>query len=71
MWIGCVAGALEESEYRHKLEKAGFTQIDIEHTRIYRTEDAREFLTENNINVDAVADQIDGKFASAFVRARK
>ena len=71
LWVGCVAGALEENEYRSKLAAAGFEQIDIEPTRIYRAEDAREFLAGQGIDVDAVAPQVDGKFMSAFVRAIK
>jgi ubiquinone/menaquinone biosynthesis C-methylase UbiE len=71
LWIGCVAGALEESEYREKLARAGFHGIDIEPTRVYRAEDAREFLSGAGLDVDAIAAQVDGKFRSAFVRARK
>src|SRR6202162_377888 len=71
LWVGCIAGALEENEYRGKLSGAGFEQIDIEPTRVYRTEDAREFLSGQNIDVDAIAPQVDGKFMSAFVRAVK
>jgi SAM-dependent methyltransferase len=71
LWIGCVAGALEESEYREKLANAGFEAIDMEPTRIYRVADAREFLAGAGIDADAVAPQVDGKFMSAFVRARK
>jgi arsenite methyltransferase len=71
LWIGCVAGALEESEYREKLAKAGFEAIDMEPTRIYRVDDAREFLVGAGIDADAVAPHVDGKFMSAFVRARK
>jgi len=70
-WVGCIAGALEENEYRSKLHAAGFTQIDIEPTRIYRAEDAREFLAGQGIDVDAIAPQVDEKFMSAFVRAIK
>jgi len=70
-WIGCVAGALEEQEYRTKLARVGFTDIDLEPTRIYRIEEAREFLTGRNIDVDTIAPQVEGKFMSAFVRARK
>ena len=70
-WVGCIAGALEENEYRGKLGAAGFEQIDLEPTRIYRTEDAREFLTGQGIDVDALAPQVDGKFMSALVRAVK
>jgi arsenite methyltransferase len=70
-WVGCVAGALEENEYRGKLAAAGFEQIEIEPTRIYRVDDAREFLSCSGIDVDAIAAQVDGKFMSAFVRAVK
>jgi arsenite methyltransferase len=71
LWVGCIAGALEENEYRAKLFAAGFDRIEIEPTRIYRIEDAREFLSGQNIDVDAIAPQVDGKFMSAFVRAVK
>jgi len=71
LWIGCVAGALEDSEYREKLAKAGFEEIDLEPTRVYRVDDAREFLAEAGIDADAIGPQVDGKFMSAFVRARK
>jgi SAM-dependent methyltransferase len=71
LWVGCVAGALEENEYRSKLASAGFENIEIEPTRVYRVEDAREFLSGQNIDVDAIAPQVDGKFMSAFVRAVK
>ena len=71
LWVGCIAGALAESEYRAKLLSAGFDSIEIEPTRIYRIEDAREFLSGQDIDVDAIAPQVDGKFMSAFVRAVK
>jgi arsenite methyltransferase len=71
LWVGCVAGALEENDYRGKLAAAGFENIEIEPTRIYRIEDAREFLCGQSIDVDAIAPQVDGKFMSAFVRAVK
>ena len=71
LWVGCVAGALEENEYRNKLTIAGFEQIEVEPTRVYKVEDAREFLSAKNIDVDAIAPQVDGKFMSAFVRAVK
>ena len=71
LWIGCVAGALQDDEYRAKLAKAGFEAIDLEPTRIYRTDDARDFLAGSGIDVDAIAPDVDGKFMSAFVRARK
>jgi SAM-dependent methyltransferase len=70
-WVGCIAGALEENDYRNKLVAAGFEQVDIEPTRIYRAEDAREFLAGQGIDVDAIAPQVDGKFLSAFIRAAK
>ena len=71
LWVGCVAGALNETDYRGKLSAAGFEQIKIEPTRVYRVEDAREFLSGQNINLDALAAEADGKFMSAFVRAVK
>ncbi len=71
LWVGCIAGALQDSEYTAKLAEAGFEAIDIEPTRIYRIEDARAFLTAEGIDVDAIAPQVDGKFMSAFVRATK
>jgi arsenite methyltransferase len=71
LWIGCVAGALDETAYREKLAKAGFGDIDLEPTRVYRAEDARELLAGVGLHVDAIAPQVDGKFMSAFVRARK
>ncbi len=71
LWVGCVAGAMEESEYRSKLAAAGFEQIELEPTRIYRVEDAREFLCGENIDVEAIAPQVDGTIMSAFVRAVK
>jgi len=69
LWIGCVAGALEEGDYRAKLGKAGFEVVDIEPTRVYRAEDAREFLSKAGEEFDLST--VDGKFMSAFVRARK
>ncbi len=71
LWIGCVAGALEEDEYRGKLGKAGFEAVGLEPTRIYRTEDVRELLDREGIDAAAIAPMVDGKFMSAFVRARK
>ncbi len=71
LWVGCVAGALEEMDYIKKLAKAGFDAIDVEPTRIYSIEDARQFLTGEGVDVDAVAPQVEGKFMSAFVRAKK
>jgi arsenite methyltransferase len=71
LWVGCVAGALEDVEYRSKLSTAGFERIEIEPTRIYRVEDAREMLSAGGIDVDAIASEVDGKFISAFIRAVK
>ena len=71
LWIGCVAGALEEQEYRDKLAKAGFDSIGVEPTRVYRAEDAREFLAAQGIDAESIAAQVDGKFMSAFVRAAR
>jgi SAM-dependent methyltransferase len=71
LWMGCVAGALEESAYRDKLGKAGFHDIEIVPTRIFRIEDANDFLAGAGLNVEALAPQMDGKFMSAFIRARK
>ena len=71
LWVGCVAGALEEFEYRDKLFSAGFENIDIEPTRIYKVEEARDFLSSAGLDVDKVAPLIEGKFMSAFVRATK
>jgi SAM-dependent methyltransferase len=71
LWMGCVAGALEESVYRDKLGKAGFHDIEIVPTRIYRIEDAKDFLAGAGLNVEALAPQMDGKFMSAFIRARR
>jgi arsenite methyltransferase len=71
LWVGCIAGALEEQEYRAKLEAAGFTDISLEPVREYNIEDARHFLTEAGIDVDRIAPDVDGKFMSAFIRATK
>lgn len=71
LWVGCVAGALEEFEYRDKLFNAGFENIDIEPTRVYKVEEARDFLSAAGFDVVKVAPLIDGKFMSAFVRATK
>jgi hypothetical protein len=69
--VGCIAGALEETEYQSKLKTAGFEQIEIEPTRVYRTEDARELLAAEGMDVQALAPHVDGKFMSAFIRAVK
>jgi arsenite methyltransferase len=71
LWVGCVAGALEENDYRAKLAAAGFEAIDIEPTRIYRAEDALSFLADKGLDAEAIGLQVDGKFMSAFIRAKK
>lgn len=71
LWVGCIAGALQETEYREKLSAAGFRNIDIEFTRVYNVEDARSFLSAEGINVDEIAPLVADKFASAFIRATK
>jgi len=71
LWVGCVAGALNEEEYRDKLAKAGFEEIDLEPTRVYRVEDAREFLAGAGLDAEIIAREVDGRFMSAFVRAKK
>jgi arsenite methyltransferase len=71
LWVGCIAGALEEYDYRDKLYAVGFQSIDIEPTRVYKVEEARDFLTAAGLDADAVGPQIDGKFVSAFIRAHK
>ncbi len=71
LWIGCIAGALEETEYRDALAAAGFREISIEPTRVYRAEDARAFLEDAGLDASTIAPAVDGKFMSAFVRATK
>jgi ubiquinone/menaquinone biosynthesis C-methylase UbiE len=71
LWVGCVAGALSDYDYVAKLAKAGFDNIDIEPTRVYRIEDARTFLAGQGLDVDALARAVEGKFISAFIRANK
>jgi SAM-dependent methyltransferase len=71
LWVGCIAGALEDHQYADKLAKAGFDGIHIEATRIYDIEDARTFLHRQGVDVDAIAPQVQGKFMSAFIRATK
>ena len=70
-WVGCVAGALDEDEYRRKLDEAGFAQIGLEPTRVYRAEDAKAFLAANGLDAEKIADEVDGRFLSAFIRAVK
>jgi arsenite methyltransferase len=71
LWAGCIAGALDEHDYRMRLAAAGFEAIGIEPTRVYDIEDAREFLTGKGVDVEAIAQQVEAKFMSAFVRAKK
>jgi SAM-dependent methyltransferase len=71
LWVGCIAGALEEKEYAAKLSAAGFADVEVEAWRVYNVDDARAFLTEGGVDVDAMAPQVEGRFASAFIRARK
>jgi arsenite methyltransferase len=71
LWVGCIAGALDEQDYGAKLRAAGFVGVEVEPWRVYKVEDARAFLTESGVDVDRLAPQVDRKFASAFVRASK
>ena len=71
LWVGCIAGALEESDYASKLRAAGFSGVEVEPWRIYRIEDARSFLSGTGLDVDRIAPAVEGRFASAFIRARK
>ena len=71
LWVGCIAGALQDAEYTSKLAAAGFTDIELDPWRVYHVEDARAFLTDSGLDVDAMAPQVEGRFASAFIRARK
>jgi arsenite methyltransferase len=71
LWVGCIAGALDEGDYSAKLKSAGFDQVGVEPTRVYQIADAREFLAGKGIDVDAMAKDVDGKFMSAFIRATK
>ena len=71
LWVGCVAGALTEADYAAKLTAAGFDSVEVEPWRVYRVEDARVFLTESGIDVDRVAPEVEGKIASAFIRAQR
>lgn len=71
LWVGCIAGALEDKEYLSKLADAGFESIDIEPTRVYNIEDARTFLSGQGVDVDTMASAVEGKFMSAFIRAAK
>ena len=71
LWVGCIAGALEQREFERFLAQAGFEEISFEPTRVYRLEDARDFLAGTGLDVDAIAPEVEGRFLSAFIRARK
>jgi hypothetical protein len=71
LWVGCIAGALQDTEYISKLRAAGFDGVEIEPTRVYSIEDAKTFLTGQGIDVEAMAGAVEGKFLSAFIRAAK
>jgi SAM-dependent methyltransferase len=71
LWVGCVAGALSDTEYQQKLSAAGFESVDIEATRVYNIDDAKEFLRGAGIDPNSIASQVQDKFISAFVRAQK
>src|SRR2546427_6663528 len=71
LWVGCIAGALRDDEYTTKLQAAGFTNVELDPWRVYQVEDARAFLTDSGVDVDRIAPDVDGRFASAFIRARK
>jgi len=71
LWVGCIAGALEDKEYASKLRTAGFTDVEVEPWRVYNIEDARSFLTDSGLDVDALAPQVEGMFTSSFIRATK
>jgi SAM-dependent methyltransferase len=71
LWAGCIAGALEETEYKRKLSQAGFEQVFIEATRVYTAQDARDLFNGTGVDVEAIAPLVDGKFVSGFVRASK
>jgi stage V sporulation protein SpoVS len=71
LWVGCIAGALDQDDYQSKLVAAGFANVSFETTRVYNIEDARQFLSTSGIDLDAVAAQVEGKFLSAFIRATK
>jgi SAM-dependent methyltransferase len=71
LWVGCIAGALDESEFASKLQAAGFADVEVDPWRIYNIEDARAILGEGGLDVDRLAPDVEGRFASAFIRARK
>ena len=71
LWVGCIAGALSEDEYRSRLANAGFANVDVEVTRVYDVDDAKAFLAGESVDADAIAKEVDGRIVSAFVRATK
>jgi arsenite methyltransferase len=71
LWVGCLSGALDETDYIERLKRAGFEEVSIEPTRVYKVDDAREFLSGHGFDADAIAAQVDGRFFSGFIRARK
>ena len=71
LWVGCLAGALDESDYVARLRRAGFEDVSIEPTRVYKVDDARDFLSGHGLDVGKIAPLVDGKFFSGFIRARK
>jgi SAM-dependent methyltransferase len=71
LWVGCIAGALAEMEYATGLKAAGFADVEVDPWRIYKLDDARAYLAKSGVDVDRLAPQVEDKFASAFVRARK
>jgi len=71
LWVGCLSGALDESDYAAKLKRAGFEDVSIEPTRVYKVEDAREFLSGHGLDVDTIAPLVDGRFFSGFIRGQK
>ena len=71
LWVGCIAGALEEKDYAAKLRAAGFADVEVDAWRVYNVEDARGFLSESGLDADAIAPQVKDRFASAFIRATK
>ena len=71
LWVGCMAGALQEDEYLQKLQAAGFTSMEVQPTRVYHAEESRDFLSAAGLDPDRVAPLIEGKFISAFIRATK
>jgi SAM-dependent methyltransferase len=71
LWVGCIAGALEETEFATKLQAAGFSSVEVEPWRVYKIDDARAFLMESGVDVDRLAPEVESRFVSAFIRAQK